>query len=77
VVGRTSAAAFLEVFNLLNRDDLRILTFDPNRGEPAPGSKVPGDIVFGVGDPLVARPTQIEGERRFGRRFQVGVQFQF
>jgi carboxypeptidase family protein/TonB-dependent receptor-like protein len=77
VVGRTSAAAFLEVFNLLNRDDLRILSFDPNRGEPAPGSKVPGDIVLGTGDPLVARPTQIEGERRFGRRFQVGVQFQF
>ena len=34
VVGRTSAAAFLEVFNLLNSGDLRIFTFEPTRANP-------------------------------------------
>jgi len=66
VVGRTSAAAFLEVFNLLNANDLRIYTFEPNKGKPEP-----------IGTIQPSNPLQIDGERRFGRRFQVGVQLQF
>jgi len=66
VVGHTSAAAFLEVFNLLNANDLRIFTFEPNKGKPEP-----------IGTIQPSNPLQIDGERRFGRRFQVGVQLQF
>ncbi len=54
VIGKTSASAFFEVFNLLNSDDLRIFTIDP------------------------ARPSlQADEQRRFGRRFQLGVRFDF
>ena len=66
VVGHTSAAAFLEVFSLLNANDLRIFTFEPNKGKPEPAGVL-----------LPVYPLQIDGERRFGRRFQLGVQFQF
>jgi len=66
VVGHTSAPAFLEVFNLMNTNDLRIFTFEPNKGKPEPAGVL-----------LPVNPLQIDGERRFGRRFQVGVQFQF
>jgi len=66
VMGHTSAAAFLEVFNLLNANDLRIFTFEPNKGKPTPASSL-----------LPVNPLQIDGERRFGRRFQVGIQLSF
>jgi len=54
VVGRTSASAFFEVFNILNSDDLRIFTIQADR-----------------------RSLQAEEERRFGRRFQLGIQLDF
>ena len=78
VIGRTSAALFLEVFNLLNTDDLRIFTVEPNKGQGAAsdasggaGNFDPQGLSFGTG------PLQIDAVRRFGRRFQVGFQFDF
>jgi hypothetical protein len=67
VLGRTSAAVFLEVYNVLNSDDLRIFTFEPDQG---------GDSVTG-NKTIAADRLQLDAERRFGRRFQVGFQFNF
>jgi hypothetical protein len=67
VIGRTSAAMFLEVFNVLNSDDLRVFSFAPNQGAAAGTSDVP----------LVPGALQLDATRRFGRRFQVGFQFSF
>jgi len=66
VIGRTASAASLEIFNLLNRDDLHIFTYEPNKG-----SFTSIDLAQSLG------PLQIDGERRFGRRFQFGLQFAF
>src|SRR5262245_17329698 len=76
VLGKTTAAGFLEVFNLLNSDALRIFTYDPNKGAANPAD-MRGQTNASIRDPFAASPLQIDGERRFGRRFQVGVQFQF
>jgi hypothetical protein len=66
VVGKTTAAAFLEVFNVLNSNDLRIYSYEPSKGD------------FTTLDAaLLSIPITLDGERRFGRRFQVGMQFQF
>ncbi|HEV8376184.1 MAG TPA: hypothetical protein VGR38_08150, partial [Candidatus Polarisedimenticolia bacterium] len=54
VVGKASGSAFLEIFNLLNSDDLRIYEIHPNQSA-----------------------LQAEEERRFGRRYQVGIQINF
>ena len=54
VLGKTSASAFFEVFNLLNSDDLRVYTLNPGRSS-----------------------LQADEERRFGRRFQIGVRLDF
>jgi len=77
VVGRTAGAAFLEVFNLLNANDLRIFTYEPDKGQTAPPGGDLGGFRPLINDPLTSIPLQINGERRFGRRFQIGVQFQF
>jgi hypothetical protein len=74
VMGHTSAAAFLEVFNLLNANDLRIFTFEPNKGKPPTNMGQPTAV---TGLILGSNPLQIDGERRFGRRLQVGLQLQF
>jgi len=66
VLGRTSAAAVIEVFNVLNTDDLRVFTYEPSKGEFKPGQGI-----------LLATPLQLDAERRFGRRFQIGLQLQF
>jgi outer membrane receptor protein involved in Fe transport len=67
VIGRTAAALFFEVFNVLNSDDLRVLTY-----EPTP------DIYQATLDTRTPQgPLQIDAIRRFGRRFQVGVQIEF
>jgi outer membrane receptor protein involved in Fe transport len=66
VVGKTTAAAFMEVFNLLNANDLRLFSYEPNKGDFSQ-----------IDTALLALPIQTDGERRFGRRFQVGIQFQF
>jgi len=65
ILGRTTAGVFLEVFNLLNSDDLRIERYEP----------VPPNLV----DPGSERagPLQLDGSRQFGRRFQVGFQISF
>jgi hypothetical protein len=67
VLGRTSAAIFLEVFNLLNSDDLRIYTYEPDLA----GGSVAGNKT------VAADRLQLDAERRFGRRWQVGFQFDF
>src|SRR5207245_2859853 len=58
VLGRRVGSLSLEVFNLLNTDDLRIITY-----QPAAGS-------FDPADPTTSSALQIDGRRRFGRRFQ-------
>ncbi len=69
VLGRHAASLSIEVFNLLNRDDLHIHTFEPvvtnlntlsNTTNPTPSG------LLGV-----------NGERRFGRRFQIGFRYDF
>jgi hypothetical protein len=65
VLGHQTAGVFLEVFNLLNTDDLHIITYEP----------VPPDLSPGTG--AVSSPLQINGTRQFGRRFQVGFQISF
>jgi len=67
VVGRHAAGLFLEVFNLLNTDDLRIYTVDPSRTS---GFDPSGSV-------SVAGPLQLDATRRFGRRWQVGFQIAF
>ena len=67
VIGKSAAALSLEVFNVLNSDDLRVLTYEPIAGsgfDVSAGSRISG-------------PVQIDGTRRFGRRFQVGFQISF
>ena len=67
VWGRTTWGVSLEVFNILNRDELRVYTFEPSR-----------TIGFDAGSAtLVSSPLQLDAERRFGRRFQLGFQFTF
>jgi carboxypeptidase family protein/TonB-dependent receptor-like protein len=68
VIGHTSAALFLDVFNLLNRDDLRIYTYEPTPANARLNAQ--------NADPTVG-PLAINAERRFGRRFQFGMQFEF
>ena len=67
VWGRTTWAVSLEIFNLLNRDELRVHTFEPSR-----------TTGFDAGSAtLISSPLQLDAERPFGRRFQVGFQFSF
>jgi hypothetical protein len=65
VIGHQTAGIFLEVFNLLNTDDLHIITYEP----------VAPDI--SQANTPSAGPLQINGTRQFGRRFQVGFQISF
>jgi len=67
VLGKFSSAVFFEVYNLLNRDDLRVYTYEPDRGAGS-GSDELG---------LRSIPLQVDATRRFGRRFQVGFQIDF
>jgi hypothetical protein len=67
VWAKTTWGVSLEVFNLLNRDELRIYSYEPSR---ATGFDVGGAT-------LVSSPLQLDAERRFGRRFQLGFQFTF
>jgi hypothetical protein len=69
VIGRRMTALSLEVFNLLNRDDLRIFTYEPTPFAHAGAAAAPGQTPLG--------PLGINGERRFGRRFQVGFRIDF
>ena len=66
VLGRTTGAVSFEVMNLLNSDDLRVLTYEPVTGSG-----------FDVGGDGALTPLQLDATRRFGRRFQIGFQFSF
>jgi outer membrane receptor protein involved in Fe transport len=66
VFGHNAGAIFLEVFNLLNTDDLHIVTYDPTP-----------EVLFSANTGALTGPLQIDGTRRFGRRFQVGFQIDF
>ena len=64
---RTVWGVSLEVFNVLNQDELRIYSYEPSRTTGFDGSTAT----------LISGPSQIDAERPFGRRFQVGFQVQF
>ena len=74
VLGHQAASLFIEVFNLLNTDDLRIFTYQPkapgfdDRRNPTPSNPF---------DPVSGTAIQLDAQRRFGRRWQVGIQFDF
>lgn len=67
VIGRNTAALVVEMFNVLNSDDLRVLTYEPNKGS----GFVPGD------QNVPSTPLQIDGTRGFGRRYQIGFQLRW
>jgi hypothetical protein len=72
VMGKSAASAFLEVYNLLNSDSLRVEAVD----------QIPAQVLYksriGGGAPVVIHPSShLVGERDFGRRFQVGIQVNF
>ena len=69
-MGKSSAAAFLEVYNLLNSDTLRVYRID----------QIPPTYIYSSprGEPIRIPPTsEVVGERDFGRRFQIGIQINF
>ncbi len=66
VIGKYTSALFLEVFNILNSDSLRIYTYEPTPPQ-----------VVNPGSTLSQGPVQINGTRQFGRRFQIGFQIDF
>ena len=65
-IGRKAASLFLEVFNVLNTDDLRIYNYLPTEADR-----------FNPNDPTPLSRLQVDGVRRFGRRIQMGLQFEF
>jgi len=69
VIGKSSASAFLEVYNLLNSDYLRVEQLD----------QIPAQVIYGrSGPPIIIPPViSLTGERDFGRRFQIGFQVDF
>jgi hypothetical protein len=67
VIGRNTAGLSLEVFNLLNRDELIISSIDPSRNA---GFQPTGAATYGG-------PLQLDATRRFGRRWQIGFQIGF
>jgi hypothetical protein len=66
VIGKNTAGLFLEVFNILNSDTLRIYTYEPTPPE-----------VVNPNSTISQGPVQINGLRQFGRRFQIGFQIDF
>jgi len=69
VIGRHAASVSVEIFNLLNRDDLRIFTFEP--------AVTDLNTLSNTTNPTPGGPLQINGERRFGRRIQLGIRYEF
>ena len=68
VIGKASASAFLEVYNLLNTDDLRLERID----------QIPARLIENRnGDILIPPVYNLIGERDFGRRYQIGFQVDF
>ena len=78
VLGRTTGAVFIEAFNVLNSDDLTIHSYEPGRSQQTQGASL--DPSAGPADSALIPATgglQIDAERRFGRRLQIGFQFDF
>ncbi len=69
VIDKASASAFLEVYNLLNADNLRVHQVQ----------QIPVQLIYlGLMGPVIFPPqVSVQGERDFGRRFQVGFQIDF
>ena len=70
VLGKSSASAFLEVYNLLNSDNLRVNSVEQIPVREEFRSLTGPSIIFPPSSVLI-------GERDFGRRFQVGFQIDF
>ncbi|HEU5180903.1 MAG TPA: TonB-dependent receptor plug domain-containing protein, partial [Candidatus Polarisedimenticolia bacterium] len=70
VIGKAAASAFMEIYNLLNSDDLRVYYLENTRPT----------VTYAKND---SRPVTVPakvlmvGEREFGRRFQIGFQIDF
>ena len=69
VIGKASAGAFFEVFNILNSDDLRVYTINPIVPATTPAHSVTNK----QGNTAL----QSDEVRQFGRRFQFGIQIDF
>jgi len=69
VMGKASAGAFFEVFNILNSDDLRVYTINPIVETILPARSVSNK----QGNTAL----QVDEVRQFGRRFQFGIQIDF
>ncbi len=69
VLGKASASAFFEVYNLLNTDNLRVNYLQ----------EIPPVVIYPTtGQPLVMPGKELlVGTRDFGRRFQAGIQIDF
>ena len=66
VLGKSAASAFLEVYNLLNADNLRVYSSE----------EVPARYLLN-GAVRIPPSSRLVSERDFGRRFQVGFQIDF
>ena len=67
VIGKCTSAVSLEVFNVLNTDDLHIRTYEPEQGDS-----------FDINaESSVNGPLELDATRRFGRRWQIGFQIAF
>jgi hypothetical protein len=69
-IAKTVASGFFEVFNLLNSDDLRVYNI-----RQVPARVLPADS--GGFAEVIPGYEVVEGERRFGRRFEFGIQIDF
>ena len=72
VLGRLSSKLFMTVDNLLNSDDLTIHSENRNSTEIVPQADVVQRLLNSPVSPL-----QLDSERRFGRRYEVGFQIEF
>ncbi|HEU5179811.1 MAG TPA: hypothetical protein VFW45_03400, partial [Candidatus Polarisedimenticolia bacterium] len=70
VIGKAAASAFLEVYNLLNSDDLRVSYLENRRATTSYFKDNPTPVIIPAKVLLV-------GERDFGRRYQLGFQIDF
>jgi outer membrane receptor protein involved in Fe transport len=70
VMGKASASAFFEVYNLLNSDTMRVRWLE----------NIPATHAYGGTDPtpvIIPAKVLVVGEREFGRRYQIGFQVDF
>ena len=65
-IGRIPGSLFVEIFNVLNTDDLRLYNYLPHEADAS-----------NQNDATPLTRLQLDGVRRFGRRIQLGLQFEF